>query len=159
MTASWTPRGSRKRVAYENPQGRRVNVLAALVAEGRQQSLTWGRERGSLVAVQFVAFLSEIPRQAERPLVIVLDNGSIHVSHVVKAARTELQRRGIYLYFLPPYSPELNRIEPVFKAIKHYDLPERRYTSWTALEDAIDAAFTRYDQRLGKSVDQPGKAA
>jgi transposase len=146
-------------VAYENPERRRVNVLAALVPTGAQHSLTWGHERGSLVAQQLLAFLPQIPRLPDRPLIVVLDNGSIHVSATTKAARQALQQQGIYLYYLPPYSPELNRIEPVFKAIKHYDLPERRYTTWTALEDAIDAAFTRYEHRLTKSTHQPGKAA
>jgi transposase len=29
---------------------------------------------------------------------------------------------------LPPYSPELNEIEPVFKHIKHHDIPIRSHT-------------------------------
>lgn len=159
VSYSWSPRGIRTQVPYENPAGRRVNVLAAVVATGATPSLTWGRERGSLTAAQFLAFLDAIPRLADRPLVVVLDNGSIHVSGLVRAARAALRERSIFLYYLPPYSPELNRIEPVFKAIKHYDLPERRYTSWAALEQAIDDAFTRYETRLTKSVNHPGIAA
>jgi putative transposase len=153
------PCGSRKRVAYENPAGRRVNVLAALIPDGTARALYWLRQRGSITAAQFLAFLPTIPRPTDQPLVLVLDNGSIHVSHLISDARAELRRRGIYLYFLPPYSPQLNRIEPVFKAIKHYDLPARRYSSWTALEDAIDTAFGHYHERLTKSGNHPGKAA
>ena len=48
---------------------------------------------------------------------MVLDNASLHVSKVVKAQRKELARLGIYLYYLPPYSPELNEIEAVFKQV------------------------------------------
>ena len=29
---------------------------------------------------------------------------------------------------MPPYSPELNEIEPVFKHIKHHDIPIRSHT-------------------------------
>ena len=136
-----------------------MNVLAAVVADGPAPALSWERHQGSLTAVQFLGFLERIPRAADRPLVVVLDTGSIHVSRLVKDARPLLRQRGIYLYYLPPYSPELNRIEPVFKAIKHYDLPERRYATWDALEAAIDAAFGRYHARLTVRVHQSGKAA
>ncbi len=146
-------------MAYENPEGRRVNVLAAVVPEGPDRALTWERHRGSITAAQFLAFVDAIPHEPGRPLVVVLDNGSIHVSRLVREARAGLWQQGIFLYYLPPYSPELNRIEPVFKVIKHYDLPERRYTSWTGLEDAIDAAFARYHHRLTKPAHQSGKAA
>ena len=54
---------------------------------------------------------------------VVLDNAGIHTSKVVKAARPGLAKLGIYLYYLPPYSPELNRIEPVFKQVKHHEIP------------------------------------
>ena len=63
------------------------------------------------------------------PRVVVLDNAGIHTSKVVKAARPGLAKLGIYLYYLPPYSPELNRIEPVFKQVKHHEMPTRSFTT------------------------------
>jgi hypothetical protein len=151
--------GARKRVAYENPKGRRVTVLAAVVPDGPARSLCWERHRGNITAAQFLGFLEALPHAADRPLVVVLDNGSIHVSRLVREARPALRQHGIHLYYLPPYSPELNRIEPVFKGIKHYDLPARRYATWGTLEDAIDAAFGRYHDRLTVRAHQSGKAA
>jgi transposase len=147
-------------VPYENPQNRRVNALAAYIPDGPRPSLTWATERGSWVAGQFVDFLHKIPRPAAQPLVVVLDNGSLHVNWVVKAARAELRKQRIYLYFLPSYSPELNQIEPVFGGIKAHELPERAYASYDALEDAIDLGFTHAEERLlTRSSTQPGLAA
>jgi hypothetical protein len=149
VNRSWTLAGHRKQVAYENPCGRRVNVLAAYVPDGPMPSLTWGNEpAGALVAEQLVSFVRQIPRPSGQPLVVVMDNGSIHVSKTVKHARAALRQEHIYLYYLPPYSPALNAIEPIFGAIKQHDLPERRYTSVPALEVAIDAAFARAETRL-----------
>jgi hypothetical protein len=37
---------------------------------------------------------------------------------------------------------------PVFRAIKHCDLPERVYTPLPALIAAVEAAFTRYEEKL-----------
>ena len=123
-------------------------MLAALVAGGATPSLTWGQEHGSLVAAQFVAFLRAIPRVAAQPLVVVLDNGSIHVSRLVREARAALQRDGIYLYYLPPYSPQLNRIEPVFKQIKHHEMPKRSHTSKAQLRESVEQGFASYRKKL-----------
>ena len=78
---------------------------------------------------------------------VVLDNGSIHRSNEVRAAVPDLWARGVYLYYLPPYSPDLNDIEAAFRVIKHDELPERRYATVTALLDAIEIAFTTYEER------------
>jgi transposase len=147
-------------VPYENPQGRRINVLAAYAPFGPAPALTWGLERGSLVSEQLLGFLPLLPRQPDQPLVVVLDNGSMHVSKLVQAARAALREQRIYLYFLPPYSPELNLIEAVFGGIKAHGLPARAYTDWEALDAAIDAGFTDAEQRLlTRTTNQLGQAA
>jgi transposase len=91
--------------------------------------------------------LQDVPKRNGR-LVVVMDNGSIHISHVIKEALAELKADGVEFYYLPPYSPELNRIESVFGGIKHHDLPERSYVTVPELIDAIDAAFTSAEDRL-----------
>ena len=77
-----------------------------------------------------------------------MDNYSTHRSRVVKDACGRLRRQGIVLYYLPPYSPELNDIEGVFGAIKHHDMPERAYGSLDELGESIGSAFGRADRRL-----------
>jgi hypothetical protein len=160
VSYSWTLRGQRKRVPYENPQGRRVNALAALVVDGPQPSLTWDQAPRTLTSADLLAFLAGIPCPPNRPLVVVLDNGSLHRSAVVRAALPALWAQRIYLYYLPPYSPELNAIERVFRSIKYDELPERSYCTLPALELAVDEAFGHYEDRLlAKTTPQSGQAA
>lgn len=147
MTYTWVRKRERKRVPYENPQGRRVNALAALVKGGDTPALYWVAKPGSLRARHLIAFLAELP-PAPVPTVVVLDNGSIHRSKETRAALPGLWARGVYLSFLPPYSPELNDIEASFRAIKHDELPERRYATVATLLDAVTAAFTSYEEKL-----------
>lgn len=147
MSYSWVRRRQRRRMPYENPEGRRVNALAALVAGGAGPALYWVAKPGSLQARHLVAFLTELP-PAPVPTVVVLDNGSIHRSKETRAAVPGLWARGLYLYFLPAYSPELNAIEPAFRAIKYHELPERRYATLPALLDAVNCAFTTYEEAL-----------
>ncbi len=90
---------------------------------------------------------------------VVLDNASLHVSKVTKAARPGLAKRGIYLYYLPAYSPELNRIEAVFKQVKHHDIPVRSYTSKADLRQAVEDGFDAYRRRLTEKRDKEPRLA
>ena len=144
---------------YENPQGRHLNALAALDQDGPAPGLYWVTKPKALVADELLRFLRALP-PVPVPRVVVLDNASMHRNTVVRAALPQLWAQRIYLYYLPPYSPELNAIEPVFREVKHYDLPERRYPTLAALEAAVDGAFTRYESRLlPQCAAQPRRAA
>jgi hypothetical protein len=152
-------KGERKRVPYENAEGRRVNALAALLKGGDAPALYRVAESGRLRSEHLVASLADLPT-APVPTVVVLDNGSIHRSKETRAALPDLWARGVYLYSLPPYSPELNEIEPAFRAIKHHHLPERRYATVPALLDAVAAAFQTYeDELIAKHAHHPRRAA
>ncbi len=148
MTYSWVRAGERKLLPYENPQGRRLNTMAALDQAGPEPGLYWvSKPNRALKAEEFLRFLEALPRLPVLR-VVVLDNGSLHRNDLVKAALPELWTKGIYLYHLPPYSPELNDIEPLFREVKHHDLPERTYASVPALESAVDNAFARAEARV-----------
>jgi putative transposase len=152
-------RGQRKRMPYENPQGRRLNVMAVVAQCRDDAELHWMTTRRHLGAVDLLHFLRELP-PAPVPTVIVLDNAGFHRSKDVQAARADLWQRRIYLYYLPPYSPELNDIERLFRTIKHHELPERRYSTFDALDAAVVAAFERQEaHRLTKPSSQSRQAA
>jgi putative transposase len=159
VTYSWVRPGERKRVPYENPQGRRYNTLVLYAPAGPAPALDWWGTRQHLTADDLLGFLLARP-PCPVPLVVVLDNASFHRSLEVQEALPALWARGIYLYYLPPYSPELNDAERLFRHVKHHELPERAYTPFAALEQAVDAAFTRCeDTLLAKHQIQPRLAA
>lgn len=163
VTSSRVRARERKRIPYENPGGRRENVLALLDRDSVVPSLHWvgygGTWRGEHLARAFAEVLDQ-PASANRPLVAVLDNASSHHSRVLQAALPDLEARGLHLVYLPPASPALNAIERVFRAIKHYHLPERRYTSQEALHAAVYTAFNDYEARLiAIAAQHPGLAA
>jgi transposase len=97
-------------------------------------------------AEDLVAFLKGLP-WANCPRVVVLDNAGLHAK-AARLARRELIGRGIYLYFLPAYSPELNEIEPVFRQVKYQEMPVRSYTSRAALREAVVEGFDSYRGKL-----------
>ena len=145
--SSWTLPGERKLVEYEAPQGRRVNALAAYRPYDRAPRLDVFTAERTWTSYDLLGFLGALP-WSRMPRVVVLDNAALHTGRVIRTARPGLVRRGIYLYFLPPYSPELNEIEPVFRQVKYQEMPQRSYTTRLGLREAVETAFTGYGRRL-----------
>jgi transposase len=50
-----------------------------------------------------------------KPLTIILDNASVHTAKAIKPVLEQLRQKGLTLYLPPPYSPELNRIEILWR--------------------------------------------
>lgn len=143
---------------YEYPQGRRVNALATYDPSARSlDAVPFDR---TLTSDDLLAYLRERLPAATVPRVVVLDNAGIHTSRAVKAARPSLAKLGVYLYYLPAYSPELNRIEAVFKQVKHHDIPTRSFATRAELRKAVEDGFDTYRRRLaGKGHNEPRLAA
>ena len=166
---TWARTGERKIVPYEAPEGRRVNVVGALFpfdpAGSRLifESRCKGDGRYDADAhLRFVEKLAGLPPvlpdgyRRERPLVIALDNYSVHHSQLVKDKMPVLEAAGVRFFFLPPYSPEMNAIAPHWRQIKYQDLPERSYKTAQALKAAVDEALTnRAEQLKGTALSHP----
>ncbi len=84
----------------------------------------------------------------ERPLVVALDNYSVHKSQEVKATLAELRAADVHLIHLPAYSPELSRIEPVWQDVKYHQMPERSFDLLGRLKQEVEAALTREAEKL-----------
>ena len=151
---SWCLPGQRKRVRYEYPQGRRVNVLASYAPYGEQPWLDAQAFERTLTSEDLLAYLRGRLPAADVPRVVVLDNASMHVSKAFKAQRAALAREGIYLYYLPPYSPELNEIEAVFKQVKHHEIPNRSHKTKAGLRESVEQGFDSYRKKLRPKCDK-----
>jgi putative transposase len=158
---TWARMGERKIVPYEAPEGRRVNVVGALFPfDPDGPSLVFEsrcKDQGKYDADAHLRFLHKVASlpavlpegwRRERPCVIVLDNYSVHHSQLVKDRMPALEAAGVSFFFLPPYSPEMNAIEPHWRHTKYQDLPERSYKTAQALKAAVDQALSKRAQRL-----------
>lgn len=154
---TWAREGTRVVVPYEAPQGRRVNVLGALAAAGPRPRFVYASRRRGQGKLDSAAFLEFVCREVaqlpatwdalppdyvrERPCTIALDNYAVHHSKVVQAAEPVLARAGVAFFFLPPYSPELSTIEPLWHQLKYTEITIRSYADGAALHAAVDAAL------------------
>ena len=108
-----------------------------------------GNDRQQQMRIELPTRVNRVrPRPRAIPRVVVLDNASLHTSKAIRSARRRLAAAGIYLYSLPPYSPELNEIEPVFRQVKYHEIPERSHTTRLSLREAVEEGFTGYGRGL-----------
>ena len=100
------------------------------------------------LSTDFIAHLQALdrlygprPGTPTKPVVLVLDNGPIHVS---KASRAALAERAHWLTveWLPKYAPELNDIEIVWGDLKARHLAHQTFTDLDSLDRAIHHAVS-----------------
>jgi transposase len=111
----WGLRG--KRVIGHAPYGhwRTMTFVAALSIDNLQAPCVFD---GPINAASFKAWVDQCLVPTLRPgQIVIMDNLGSHKSLAVKQA---IHATGARLWFLPPYSPDLNPIEQTFAKIKHW---------------------------------------
>jgi hypothetical protein len=112
---------------------------------------------GRIDSERFLAFLWKLAGrpetaggnwQRERPLVVVLDNYSVHKSAPVQAARAALSAAGIRFFYLPSYSPELSAMEPIWHTVKYHEMTKRSDRQLGAFKGAVEEALHRKAEAL-----------
>lgn len=97
----------------------------------------------SINADFIVDFFEDFSFKIRKQTAIVLDNARIHVAQKVKERLQYWQKRGLYIYYLPPYSPHLNIIERLWKELKARWLKPQDYASFDTLKYATNDCFNQ----------------
>lgn len=110
----WMRRGRQKTVLTPGCNQKRY-LAGALDAKTRR--LTWveGEQKNSLLFLRLLYKLARETYSKARRICVILDNFGIHDSEQVRLALKSEVGRKIELHFLPPYCPDHNRIERVWK--------------------------------------------
>jgi len=130
------PRG--KRLLAKAPFGRwrTLTFLAALRVDRLDAPCVID---GPVNGSSFLAYVEQILLPALLPGdIVIMDNLG---SHKGKAVRQAIRKAGARLFFLPPYSPDLNPIEQVFAKLK------------TLLRKAQERTVQDTWQRIGQLLD------
>jgi transposase len=104
-----------RRLVAKVPQGRwrTLTFLAALRCDRIDAPCVID---GPINGESFLAYVEQVLVPTLKPGdIVIIDNLG---SHKGKAVRRAIRAAGAKLFFLPPYSPDLNPIEPVFAKLK-----------------------------------------
>ena len=107
------PRGARLVAKAPHGRWRTLTFLAALRHDGIKAPCVID---GPINGESFLAYIEQLLVPILRPGdIVIFDNLG---SHKGKAVRRAIRAAGAKLFFLPPYSPDLNPIEQVFAKLK-----------------------------------------
>ena len=121
------------RVFVRTPSGRqRFNVLGALNAVTKE--LNFITNDTYITSIQVCELLKKLAETTTLPITLVLDNARYQRCFMVISLAQTL---GIELLFLPPYSPNLNLIERLWKFTKKKCLYSKYYSNFKAFNQAI----------------------
>lgn len=92
-----------------------MSLISAISARGQMRFMI--KDKGGVNAEVFIEFLKRLIIGVERPIFLIVDRGPAHIAKKTKAFVETLGGR-LRLFFLPPYSPDRNPDELVWKHLK-----------------------------------------
>lgn len=118
----------------------RVNVLGCLQKGVR---LVWQTLTHTVDRQDVIAFFDRLADQVRQKTMVVLDNAPIHRGEPMRTKQREWENKGLHLLYLPPYSPEFNAIEILWKQAKYF---WRRFMalSGDALQQEVETLMQGY---------------
>ncbi|MER2531009.1 MAG: IS630 family transposase, partial [Candidatus Competibacter sp.] len=125
----------------------RLNVLGFLSPTNQSHFRT---VTGTVTSATVIAALNAFAAptaQAKKLRLVVLDNAPIHISRAFQARILDWFRQGVALHWLPPYSPELNLIEILWRKIKYQWLPLRAYLSFNHLQSELQSILDQFGSK------------
>jgi transposase len=138
LSYGWIRKGQDK-VIETTGSRTRLNILGALPLKNIGATVTETYDTiNSESIVRFFCKLKNEHYPLEQKVHLVLDGAAYHRSELVRNAAKELN---IELHYLPPYSPNLNPIERLWKVMNEYTRNNIYFSSKTEFTTAINEFF------------------
>lgn len=122
-------------VFMPSSQGAGLNCFALLT---RANTCRFATTSECIDSAFVVEQLEQMSFCLQRMTVVVLDNARVHKSKQVQERRAFWEERGLFLFYLPPYSPHLNIAEVLWRKLKY---------EWLQPSDYVDAQTLFYQTR------------
>ncbi|CDN30539.1 Mobile element protein [Mucinivorans hirudinis] len=96
-----------------------------------------------------INFLENLSFNIKKKTVLILDNASVHKSRSIRERIPFWEKHGLFITYLPPYSPHLNIAETVWRKLKKEWLDPQDYVE----KDKLFYAANRWLAALGKQTE------
>ena len=130
------------------PSGKaqRVNIFGMIDRNNRYHGFTTTE---SIDAYKVVEYLDAFSLSIKKDTFIVLYNASVHRNKKIKELRMLWEKRGLFLFYLPPYSPHLNLAETLWRIMKTKWIRPQDYASSDNLFYTVNRALAVVGDTLG----------
>jgi transposase len=107
-------------------KGYKTNIFGLI---SRDNQCHWAMTSENIDSQFVVEQLDDLSFKINKKTFVVLDNASIHSSKLFQNNRDNWENRGLYIFHLPTYSPQLNIAETMWRIMK---------TKWLKPEDYLE---------------------
>jgi transposase len=133
---TWAPVGQTP-VVMATGERKSVNMISAISAQGQ---LHFELFTGSMNATGFIEFCKKLLHDCPTPVFLIVDGSSVHTAKIVKQYVASTDGK-LSIFFLPPYSPELNPDEWVWNNVKrtriYRQVADSQSHLWTIAQQAL----------------------
>lgn len=137
---AWSTVG--KTISIPAKMSKKLNVLGFLNINTSKlfASTTYDKVDTEVVIEVFNLFADQI----QKDTIVVIDNAPTHTSRKFKQQIKIWEEKGLRIFFLPPYSPQLNHIEQLWKFMKYYWIELDAYKSVKNMKDYVEKVIVGY---------------
>ncbi len=139
----WQFRG--EDVYIPSERGLRLNIFGMINRNNRYEGFS---TTDNMTADKVADFIDRLSMRIRKITFVVLDNASVHRCRLMRELRPVWEKRGLFLFFLPPYSPHLNLAETLWRILKGKWLRPADYFSTDSLLYATDRALAALGSEL-----------
>ena len=133
---AWQKRG--ERIGLPADRSRRLSILGCINHDMDGQ---FDLIEGSVDRHKIIDFIDRFVQRRtpdDPPCLMILDNASMHRSRDFRDRLLEWSAQGVVIAYLPPYSPELNHIELLWRKMKYEWLPLSAFEHFASLKQALE---------------------
>ena len=133
---AWQEQG--ETISIESGASKRLNVCGFMNKPNELEAYTIEGAVDSDVVIHFFnVFCSTL----QGPTVVVVDNASIHMSEAFQEAIPQWEKQGLWIFYLPGYSPELNLIEILWRFMKYEWIEFWAYANFACLIQYVEGVI------------------
>ena len=146
--AAWFPKDEKDPIVLHTPTRKKVGIIGAVKAD---DGTLVANEEDKFNAETVEAFFEKLikHRQNGKTMVVILDNARFHHAKAL-SGWLEDHSENLRLDFLPPYSPELNHIERVWKLLRRKCTHNQYFNQ---LDDLHQAVFDKISEWTSPNED------
>ena len=116
----------------------RMSLISAITSRGHMRFMI--KEKGGVNAEVFIEFIRRLMVGCKNKIFLIVDRGPAHVAKKTKAFVASLGGR-LRLFYLPPYSPDTNPDELVWKHLKADTVGRKSITSFDDFKDKVRSSM------------------
>jgi transposase len=128
---------------------KRLNVLGFLTRQNELEAYTFECSINSDVVI---ACIDKFCEKLTKKTVLIMDNSSIHQNRFLWDKEEEWSKKGLEIFFLPSYSPQLNIIEIFWRFIKYQWLETNAYESYSTLVKAVENILINFGTKYTRDI-------